>query len=66
MKLEDRVRCSQPNCTKEVYDTPEDALDEIERILGTQRKLNDIKPCRAYRCDCGKYALTSKVKVTEY
>lgn len=66
MKLEDRKKCPQLGCTKEIYATPDEALEEIERILGTQRKLNDVKPCRAYRCDCGFYALTSKVKITEY
>lgn len=66
MKLEERVKCSQLGCTKEIYSTAEGALDEIERILTTQRKLTDKKPCRAYKCDCGWYCLTSKPKITEY
>lgn len=66
MENKERKKCTQLGCTKEIYLTAEDALDEIERILGTQRKLNDIKPCRAYKCDCGWFALTSKPKITEY
>ena len=66
MKLKDRKKCPQLGCTKEIYETAEQALDEIERILTTQRKLNDVKPCRAYKCDCGYYALTSKPRIIEY
>lgn len=66
MESKDRKRCPQLGCTKEIYNTAEEALDEIERILNTQRKLTDVKPCRAYKCDCGFYALTSKPKITEY
>jgi hypothetical protein len=66
MKLEDRKKCPQLGCTKEIYLTAEDALDEIERILTTQKRINDVKPCRAYKCNCGFYALTSKPKITEY
>lgn len=66
MKLENRKKCPQLGCKKEIYNTPEEALDEIERILGTQRKINDVKPCRVYKCDCGWYCLTSKPKITTY
>ncbi len=66
MELKDRKRCPQLGCTKEIYATPDEALEEIERILGTQRKLNDVKPCRAYKCSCGWYALTSKPLIIEY
>lgn len=66
MENKERKKCPQLGCTKEIYLTGEEALEEIERILGTQRKINDKKPCRAYRCDCGFYALTSKPKITEY
>ena len=66
MRLEDRKKCPQLGCTKEVYFTAEDALEEIERILTTQKKINDKKPSRAYRCNCGWYCLTSKPKITEY
>lgn len=66
MEIQDRKKCNQVGCKKEVYNSGEEALDEIERILCTQRKINDRKPSRVYKCDCGKYALTSKVKITEY
>lgn len=66
MELQDRKKCNQVGCTKEVYNTGEEALNEIERILGTQRKINDRKPSRVYECDCGFFALTSKPKITTY
>lgn len=66
MENKERKKCSQLGCTKEIYNSGEEALDEIERILGTQRKINDKKPCRAYKCDCGWFAITSKIKVIEY
>jgi hypothetical protein len=66
MESKERVKCSQLGCTKEIYNTGEEALNEIERILTTQRKITDKKPCRTYRCECGYYALTSKPKITEY
>lgn len=66
MELQDRKKCTNLGCTKEIYNTAEEALKEIDRIIGTQRKLTDVKPSRCYKCDCGYYALTSKVKITEY
>lgn len=66
MKLEERKKCSNEGCSKEVYRGAEEAREEIERILTTQRKINDVKPARAYKCDCGWYCLTSKPKITEY
>jgi hypothetical protein len=66
MKLEERKKCPQLGCKKEIYNTAEEALEEIDRIIGTQRKLTDVKPSRCYKCDCGYYALTSKPFITEY
>lgn len=66
MKLEDRVKCSKEGCTKETYNTQEEARAELERILDTKRRLTEIKPCRFYECKCGKFALTSSPKITTY
>lgn len=66
MELKDRKKCPQLGCKKEIYNTAEEALEEVERILGTQRRINDKKPSRVYKCACGWYALTSKPFITEY
>jgi len=65
MELQDRKKCPQLGCTKEIYNTADEAMDEIRRIIETQHKLTDTKPCRSYKCDCGYYALTSKPKITK-
>lgn len=61
-----RKRCENEKCNKEIYDTESDACAEIHRIVETARKLTDVKPCRAFYCDCGFYALTSKPHITQY
>ena len=66
MELKDRVKCPQLGCTKEIYDTAEQARVELRRILETQRKLTEVKPNRIYECQCGYFCLTSKPKITEY
>jgi hypothetical protein len=66
MELQDRKKCPQLGCKKEIYKDAEQALDEIQRIISTQRKINDVKPTRAYRCDCGWYCLTSSINIVEY
>ena len=59
----DRPKCENKNCCKEIYNTEEEASAEIRRIIETQRKITDIKPCRSFHCDCGYWALTSKIKI---
>lgn len=66
MESKERKKCPQLGCTKEVYLTAEEALEEVKRISATQRKINDKKPSRVYKCNCGWYALTSSIKITEY
>lgn len=55
-------------CNKIAFSTEEEAREELERILGTQRKpwkKEDKKPCRFYE-EGGKYYLTSSIKLYVY
>lgn len=62
MELKDRKRCSI--CNKEIYESEEQAREELFRILETQKKISDIKPCRSYYSEkCGGWHLTSKIKI---
>lgn len=50
---------------KIVYDTKEEAENELRRILSTQRRLTERKPTRVYEYG-GKWFLTSRPRIIEY
>lgn len=57
-------------CVKHSFETSEEAFEELERIITTQRKpwlKKDKKPCRIYQCPkCNCYHLTSQPSITTY
>lgn len=54
-------------CGKELFDSDTAARYELLRILETQIRISEVKPCRVYWSEkCNSYHLTSKAFITEY
>lgn len=53
------------NKPKIAFNSFEEAENELKRILESQRKITEVKPCRVYE-ENGKYYLTSQPKITTY
>lgn len=63
--MNEQERCKV--CGKVSFDSDAAAREELLRILETQIRISETKPCRTYWSErCNSYHLTHKPFITEY